>query len=85
MKNRNTLKRAGFTLIEILVALAILVLAVVSQIMATGLQAAINSDLTPQAILQCETVMAEILAGCMTNKPVVIIHLRTDRITGTGH
>jgi len=65
MMSCRATQRTGFTLVEILVALAILVmvLAAVSQIVATGTQASTNAALTSQAILRCESVMAEILAG----------------------
>jgi type II secretion system protein I len=59
--------RRGITLYEVVLALAIFAgsVAAISQGIATGTRAALQSRLQSQAILLCETKMGEILAGVL--------------------
>lgn len=56
---------SGFTLFEVLISLAIFLtaLAALSQLVSTGVQASSRARLETQAILRCESKMAEVLAG----------------------
>lgn len=57
--------RAGITLFEVLVALAIFLgaLAGIAQIVDTGSTAAVTGQLQSEAVLRCETTLAEIVSG----------------------
>lgn len=66
-RRRTIRARRGLTLLEILLSLALLggAMAAVSQLITTGTQAAVQSRLRSQAILLCETKMAEVVAGAV--------------------
>lgn len=57
--------RRGLTLFEVLISLAIFVvsMAALSQLISTGVQAAARARLQTQAVLRCESKLAEVLAG----------------------
>lgn len=58
-------RRSGLTLLEVLLAVAIFALsfAALSQLITTGVRASVQSRLQTQAILRCESKLAELLAG----------------------
>jgi general secretion pathway protein I len=57
--------RPGFSLFEVLIALAIFVTsaAVIGQLISSGVRAAVRSRLETQAVLRCESKMAEVVSG----------------------
>jgi len=57
--------RDGFSLLEVLLALAIFLTAFValSQLSTNGMNAAVEARLTTQAILRCESKLAEVVAA----------------------
>ena len=57
--------RNGLTLLEIILAMGIFLgaMAAIGQLMNNGISAATRSRLTTQAVIRCETVLAEFLAG----------------------
>lgn len=59
------LRRAGLTLYEVLLALAIFLgaLAALSQLLTTGSRAAVQANLQTQAVILCESKLAEVVAG----------------------
>ena len=61
----NWTGRLGITLLEVLIALAIFLgsMVAMSQLISTGVQASVQARLQTQAILRCESKMAEIVAG----------------------
>lgn len=60
-----TTGRSGLTLFEVLVALAIFVgsASIITQLVATGARGAVHARLQTQAVLRCESVMAEVVSG----------------------
>ena len=64
-RGRLDSRRTGLTLLEVVLALSIFLasLAALGQLISTGSRAAIESRLLTQAVLHCETKLAEILAG----------------------
>lgn len=62
---REVSGRRGLTLFEILLSLGIFLasMTALSQLVTTGMQAAVQSRLQTQAILRCESKLSEILAG----------------------
>ena len=64
--------RRGLTLFEVVISLGIFLgaLAAVGQLISTGSRAAIQAQLKTQAILRCESKLAEVLAGAETMQPV---------------
>lgn len=67
MKSISTHKRsrAGLTLLEVLISLAIFLgaLTALSQLIGIGSRAAVQAQLRTQAILKCQSKLAEVLAG----------------------
>ena len=67
MKSIPTHKRsrAGLTLLEVLISLAIFLgaLTALSQLIGIGSRAAVQAQLRTQAILKCQSKLAEVLAG----------------------
>lgn len=61
----SNLARAGLTLLEVVLALAIFVgsMAALGQLINTGVQSAVRARLETQAILRCESKLAEVIAG----------------------
>jgi type II secretion system protein I len=59
------IRRSGFTLLEVMVALAIFVaaFAALSQLYSLGTRAAVDAALQTQAAVRAEAKMAEVLAG----------------------
>ena len=57
--------RAGLTLLEVLISLAIFLgaLTSLSQLIGIGSRAAVQAQLRTQAILKCQSKLAEVLAG----------------------
>lgn len=62
---RNQSSRGGLTLYEVLLAIAIFfpALAVLGQGIATGSRAGVQARLQSQAILRCESALAEVVSG----------------------
>ena len=62
--------RRGITLYEVVLALAIFSgsMAAISQIIATGTRAAVQSRLQSQAMLLCQSKMAEVVSGAVPPK-----------------
>ena len=63
--------RSGLTLYEVILSLAILLpsLVVLGQMISQGTRAAVQSRLQTQAVLRCETVLSEVLAGIWPMQP----------------
>jgi general secretion pathway protein I len=63
--DQPTDRRSGLTLLEVLVSVAIFTLSVaaLSQLLATGVRASVQSRLQTQAIIRCESKLAEMLVG----------------------
>ena len=61
----KSLARSGLTLLEVLVSLSIFVAAFagISQLFTIGSRAAIQASLETQAVLRCESKLAEVVAG----------------------
>ncbi|KAA0134503.1 prepilin-type N-terminal cleavage/methylation domain-containing protein [Gimesia chilikensis] len=61
----NKRTRAGLTLLEVLISLAIFLgaLTALSQLIGIGSRAAVQAQLRTQAILKCQSKLAEVLAG----------------------
>jgi general secretion pathway protein I len=57
--------RRGLSLFEVVIALAIFMgaLAAIGQLVSVGAQGAVRAKLESQAVIRCETTMAEVLAG----------------------
>lgn len=57
--------RAGLTLFEVIIALAIFVgsIAAIGQLISNGVRGAVLSRLQTQAVLRCETKLAEVVSG----------------------
>ncbi len=66
-RKRTVALRAALTLFEVLLALAIFVgsLAVLSQLLSTGVRGAVKARLETEAIFRAESKMAEITAGAV--------------------
>ncbi len=64
--------RRGMTLFEVLIALAVFLasLAAISQLIHVGTIAAAEGQLQTEAVLRCETKMAEVIAGIEPMDPV---------------
>jgi len=65
IERANQDRPAGLTLLEVVLSIAIFLstLAVLSQLISTGVRAAVRSRLQTQAVLRCQAKMEEILAG----------------------
>lgn len=63
--SRPGTSRDGLTLFEVVLSLAIFLgaLSAISQLTSTGMRAALQSRLQTQAVLRCESKLAELLAG----------------------
>ena len=61
----GSFSRSGLTLLEVLIALSIFVaaFAAISQLFTLGSRAAIQASLETQAVLRCESKLAEVVAG----------------------
>ncbi|MFK7777319.1 MAG: prepilin-type N-terminal cleavage/methylation domain-containing protein [Gimesia sp.] len=57
--------RSGLTLLEVLISLSIFLgaLAAISQLISTGSRAALQAQMRTQAIIKCQSKLAEVLAG----------------------
>lgn len=58
-------RRVGLTLVEVMLSLAIFVgsMAALGQLIANGVRGAVQARLQTQAILRCESTLAEVVAG----------------------
>lgn len=65
LRGQPVARRGGLTLFEIVLSLAILLmaLAALGQLYSTGARAAIESRLQTQAVVRCEAVLNEVIAG----------------------
>ena len=65
VKGRTPHRRQGLTLFEIVLSLAILLMALsaLSQLYSTGTRASVESRLQTQAVVRCESVLNEVIAG----------------------
>jgi general secretion pathway protein I len=68
----RSIKRRGLTLFEVVLALAIFLaaLAALSQLTTNGVRAAMRARLQTQAIIRCESKLAEVIAGVEAFDPV---------------
>jgi general secretion pathway protein I len=68
MNRRSTQLKRGFTLYEVVIALAIFsgAIVAVSQALSTGTRAALQARLQSQAVLLCESKMAEVVGGAVS-------------------
>ena len=71
LRRAQSSDRGGLTLLEIILSLSIFfgALAVLSQLGWNGARAGIQARLKTQAIIRCETKLAEVLAGAETLAP----------------
>tara|TARA_R110002095_G_scaffold173591_2_gene150966 strand:+ start:11889 stop:12353 length:465 start_codon:yes stop_codon:yes gene_type:complete len=62
---KAALNRSGLTLLEVLISLSIFLgaLAAISQLIGIGSRAALQAQLRTQAIMKCQSKLAEVLAG----------------------
>jgi type II secretion system protein I len=63
--NRKSNRCRGLTLFEVLLSLAIFVMAMaaIGQLVSNGMRGAVRARLETQAVLRCESKLAEVLAG----------------------
>ena len=68
--------RGGFTLLEVLLATALLVIALsaLSQLASNGTRAALRTELDTHAAMQCQSLLDELLAG---SRPLTLDHQTT--------
>lgn len=68
----SSVERRGLTLVEVVVALSIFMISSVTlgQLVATGARAAVLARLQTQAILHCESKIAEVLSGILPMETV---------------
>ena len=66
-------RRSGLTLFEVLLSLAIFVgaMSVIGLLTGNGLRAAVRARLQTEAVLRCQTKLAEVLAGVERAEPVI--------------
>lgn len=64
--------RRGLTLFEVLISLAIFVgsLAALGQLISSGVRGAVQARLQTQAVLRCESLVAEIVSGALAAQSV---------------
>jgi prepilin-type N-terminal cleavage/methylation domain-containing protein len=64
-------RRRGLTLLEVLISLLIFVgaMAAIGQLISNGVRGAVQSRLETQAILRCESKVAEVVAGVIPLQP----------------
>ena len=64
--------RSGLTLLEVLISLSIFLgaLTALSQLIGIGSRAAVQSQLRTQAVIKCQSKLAEVLAGVQPMEPV---------------
>ncbi|MCA9014377.1 MAG: prepilin-type N-terminal cleavage/methylation domain-containing protein [Planctomycetaceae bacterium] len=64
--------RSGLTLLEVLISLSIFLgaLTALSQLIGIGSRAAVQAQLRTQAIIKCQSKLAEVLAGVQPMEPV---------------
>lgn len=69
---RTVQNRCGLTLLEVLISLSIFLgaLTALSQLIGIGSRAAVQSQLRTQAIIKCQSKLAEVLAGVQPMEPV---------------
>jgi len=69
---RQSRLRAGLTLLEVLISLAIFLgaLTALSQLIGIGSRAAVQAQLRTHAILKCESMLSEVLAGAQPMEAV---------------
>ncbi|MEQ8634317.1 type IV pilus modification PilV family protein [Gimesia maris] len=67
-------RRAGLTLLEVLISLSIFLAALtaLSQLIGIGSRAAVQTQLRTQAIFRCQSVLAEVLAGAQPMESVAM-------------
>jgi len=63
--HKAVLNRSGLTLLEVLISLSIFLgaLAAIGQLIGIGSRAALQAQLRTQAIMKCQSKLAEVLAG----------------------
>lgn len=71
-KRKSKISPAGLTLFEVLLSLAIFVMAMaaVGQLVSNGMRGAVRARLETQAVLRCESKLAEVLAGIEPLQPM---------------
>jgi general secretion pathway protein I len=69
---KTTVVRAGLTLFEVLLSLAIFVMSMsaVGQLVSNGMRGAVRGRLETQAVLRCESKLAEVISGIEPLQPV---------------
>ncbi|MCH9655449.1 MAG: hypothetical protein K0U86_08235 [Planctomycetes bacterium] len=72
--------RSGITLLEVLISLSIFLgaLAAISQLISIGSRAALQAQLRTQAIIKCQSKLAEVLAGVQPMESVSLIAFEDD-------
>ena len=67
-------RRAGLTLLEVLISLSIFLAALtaLSQLIGIGSRAAVQTQLRTQALFRCQSVLAEVLAGAQPMESVAM-------------
>ena len=72
LARRSLLRRRGITLFEVLISLMIFAaaMAVLAQLAGNGVRAALQSQLQTQAVLRCQSKLAEVAAGIQPLAPV---------------
>lgn len=70
--HRPSPNRRGLTLLEVLISLAIFLgaLAAISQLIGIGSRAAVQAQLRTQAMIKCQSKLAEVLAGAQPMETV---------------
>lgn len=65
---RQACARRGFSLFEVVIALAIFAasIAAIGQLVSSGVRGAVHARLQTQAVMRCESKMAELVAGIAT-------------------
>jgi len=72
--------RSGLTLLEVLISLSIFLgaLAAISQLIGIGSRAALQAQLRTQAIIKCQSKLAEVLAGVQPMESVTLVAFEED-------
>ncbi len=72
--------RSGLTLLEVLISLSIFLgaLAAISQLISIGSRAALQSQMRTQAIIKCQSKLAEVLAGAQPMESVSLVAFEED-------
>ncbi len=74
------LNRTGLTLLEVLISLAIFLgaLAAISQLIGIGSRAAVQAQLRTQAMIKCQSKLAEVIAGVQPMETVSLAAFEDD-------